>query len=347
MTYNNRIDLGIFLNLNKPNEKLKNTDFISNNCGISEAFKHFIKEKLSDGLRPRTIKEHKMHIQYFQDFLFREKQHIKEVRQIKLEDLKDYKTFMLNKNVWNQNLKRYEQKTLEPTTVNTRIRTLKSLLLHWFKCKLLPCNYSSDITLVDTNDKIRSFSKENIQRLLAQLGTLHQESKFSDFRNLVIIQVLLDTGARINQLLSVETENINLQRKTILLSADYSKKKKDHVVHINLHTVRYITALIEYNKTHGLNTGFLFNSCTGTKYSACSFRKALKKYATRAGIPSISPHMFRHYFALDFIREGGDLSTLATLLDHTRLSTTKRYTIADQDEIKAAHSRYVKPIFQL
>ena len=40
----------------------------------------------------------------------------------------------------------------------------------------------------------------------------------------------------------------------------------------------------------------------------------------------VHPHSFRHLFAKDFISHGGDIMTLADILGHSSLETTRIYT---------------------
>ena len=39
----------------------------------------------------------------------------------------------------------------------------------------------------------------------------------------------------------------------------------------------------------------------------------------------VHPHSFRHYFAVSYIRNGGDIYRLSRILRHTQISTTQLY----------------------
>jgi len=71
--------------------------------------------------------------------------------------------------------------------------------------------------------------------------------------------------------------------------------------------------------------------------------RALIRLQERLGIEqSISPHKFRHYFAKKFIKKGGDLSSLQTILGHTELSTTEMYLRFNIDELKENYDEIMK-----
>jgi len=54
-----------------------------------------------------------------------------------------------------------------------------------------------------------------------------------------------------------------------------------------------------------------------------------------------NPHSFRHNFAREYLRNGGDLATLAKLLGHSNISTTASYyAVFASDELAQFHERY-------
>jgi integrase/recombinase XerD len=71
-------------------------------------------------------------------------------------------------------------------------------------------------------------------------------------------------------------------------------------------------------------------------------RTILRNIARRAKVTGrVNPHSFRHAFAREYLRAGGDLATLSRLMGHRQTRTTvEYYTLFTETEIAAAHERY-------
>jgi len=82
----------------------------------------------------------------------------------------------------------------------------------------------------------------------------------------------------------------------------------------------------------------VFASENGKILSTSWWSKRIARYSRLAGV-KITPYSLRHTFAIEFLRNGGDLFSLQRILGHLDLTTTKRYIHLSQDDIREIHSK--------
>jgi integrase/recombinase XerC len=84
----------------------------------------------------------------------------------------------------------------------------------------------------------------------------------------------------------------------------------------------------------------LFINKLGTRLTARSFQRSLKKYLATANLPlDMTPHKLRHSFATHLLDAGADLRSVQELLGHANLSTTQIYTHISAERLKAVYSK--------
>ena len=95
--------------------------------------------------------------------------------------------------------------------------------------------------------------------------------------------LLLDSGIRANELLSLRVADFDFQTRFITLDGDKNKNRRPRIVPISAHTVKLLLQLINENKKH-FSTDRIFLSSYGEPLGQDHFNKRLKYYAEKAGI---------------------------------------------------------------
>ncbi len=151
-------------------------------------------------------------------------------------------------------------------------------------------------------------------------------------RDTMIVLLLLDTGLRIGELCRLEIRDVDLQTGEVVV-APYStgRKTRPRTVFLGAAARRatwHYLAKREYSPDDQL-----------IETSEDTIRKVLKQIGVNAGVYDVHPHRFRHTFAIQFLRNGGDVFTLQRLLGHSSLDMVLHYLkLADADSA-AAHKR--------
>ena len=172
-------------------------------------------------------------------------------------------------------------------------------------------------------------SDEDFKRLLRNMNT----ASFSEYRDSIIIQLLLDTGMRINECLLIQVSDVDLPKRCIYLPAENTKGKKGRYVFLLQRWMKY--------KDRYRDSDFLFCTNKGKRVQVSNFETNVRKYAHRIGLKDIHPHVFRNNFAKRFLMSGGDIYTLSKILGHSSVTVTEQaYLDITQDDLAEMYRKH-------
>jgi len=160
-------------------------------------------------------------------------------------------------------------------------------------------------------------------------------------RDKAILLILLDTGIRAGELLALNTEDINAISGQV--SIKHGKGDKSRLVFMGAKTRRAVRA---YIKTRKSDIPALFLSRYGERLSYDGLRGIITRLARIANITPPPLHSFRRAFAINFLRNGGDVFTLQMLLGHADLSVLRRYLKQTGNDLQSVHAK-VSPVDSL
>lgn len=156
-------------------------------------------------------------------------------------------------------------------------------------------------------------------------------------RDRAILVFLADTGCRLGGLLNLTLEGLCLEDRRALVR---EKGENTRAVVFTLYTAEMIRQWLAVRQSP---TDFVFcNLITGQRLTESGVAMLIKRLKARAGVTGrCNPHSFRHNFAREYLRNGGDLATLAKLLGHKTINTTAAYyAIFSPDELAEFHERF-------
>lgn len=226
----------------------------------------------------------------------------------------------------------YLHEKFAPKTVRRKIASLKAFV-HYL--------YYQDIIEVNPFDKINSSFKEPkvlprtipeylVKSILQATYTnmLTAKSAFANkmsLRNTAVLELLFATGARISEICSLKTENIDLTAHTIKI---LGKGAKERILQIENNDVLKI--LQQYNNEFASfinRKGYFFINNRYGRLSEQSVRNIIKKLEKQINSDiHITPHMFRHTMATMLLEEDVDIRYIQRILGHSSITTTQIYT---------------------
>ncbi len=145
-----------------------------------------------------------------------------------------------------------------------------------------------------------------------------------DVRQLLVIQLLFDSGMRIGELLRLSLKDFDKNNRTIILRR--TKGQQLRVVPYGEHirtTLRQYIQMLGYFPKHNLIESY---KVKGQPISLRGLQHIIRQVAKRSGIKKkITAHTLRHSYAVHFLNNGGHLPQLKTLLGHKNITTTLHY----------------------
>ena len=199
---------------------------------------------------------------------------------------------------------------------------------------LMRCQEILSVPYKKTQKKAMSYlTLDGIKVLLAQPDI----STVSGRRDLAMLSLLYDTGARVQELVDLRIEDVRLSSPTVIRLT--GKGRKSRLVPIIKPTENLLRQYLEeHDRDYAAHGGYpLFCNRVGKKLTRAGVTYILDKYISQAknvgenSLPdSVSPHCLRHSKAMHLLQSGVNLIYIRDLLGHADVSTTEVYARADE-----------------
>lgn len=226
----------------------------------------------------------------------------------------------------------YLHETFKPKTVRRKIASLKAFTHYLYYQDKIRSNPFDKIDASFKEPKIlpRIIPEYLIQQLLStSYNNIKSSSslrkKSVHIRNTAVLELLFATGARISEICSLKTENIDLTSHTVKI---LGKGSKERIIQIEnpdvLHILNQYKQL--YDK-HIIQSGYFFLNNRNQRLSEQSVRIIITNLEKQINSNiHITPHMFRHSVATMLLEEDVDIRYIQKILGHSSITTTQIYT---------------------
>lgn len=301
-------------------------------------FRKFITAKIVKGCTDRTIEFYGKTLR----FIF-ERIH-KTADQVETDDIRYYLAV------------RQKRDNVSKTTANNELRVLSSFYQYLQMEEMITKNPTLKIEKIkEKKKKKKAFTDIEIEEIRAAAKNARESA---------IIEVLLSTGCRVSELVSIKINEIEGDKIIV-----HGKGEKDRTVYLN---AKAQIALRNYIKERADNNPYVF--CGGVNCSDPSTKSlhgqysrkdgswykckelvsqdthtdkstienTIRKIKKRAGIESgCYPHKFRRTCATLALRRGMPIEQVSKMLGHESIETTQIYLDLNERDLAEAHRKYV------
>lgn len=235
-------------------------------------------------------------------------------------------------------------KKVSLATVNNYTRNIRVYFNYMYENRLIKVNPMQKIKPIRIPRKAKGYLNDKDFNNLLKCFDL---SKFHEYRDYVITQLVFDTGMRIGECLMIRDEtDINFTERTIFLPAENTKGKKDKYVFFSTPMAAELRRWLQYRDRYK-DSEFCFCTIRGTQLKEKSFESNFTNYGERIGNREIHPHMLRNNFAKRFLMNGGDIYTLSKILGHSSVKVTEEcYLDLDTEDLRKKYQKY-SPLMNL
>jgi site-specific recombinase XerD len=194
---------------------------------------------------------------------------------------------------------------------------------------------------------IKPFTKDEMQAMLKACDntrTWKNRASTSNRRptadrDRAILMLLVDTGLRASELCNIRIQDVDTNQQTIKV---LGKGSKERFVHFGRRTARALWRYLTPRLQTLEDDDYLFTTWPDDlpdKMNRSALGRLVRRIGDRAGVSGVHPHRFRHTFAINYLRNGGDIFTLKQLLGHSTLEMVERYLALAQADCEEAHRK--------
>lgn len=180
-------------------------------------------------------------------------------------------------------------------------------------------------------------------------------------RNKAFIHLLYDTGARLGEILALNVADIDVEGKKAISKTEKVKTRNPYrKIFWTDKTTKYLKRwLAKRNellaKTNiqsledrealfiSVNGGVCGDGKTGRRMDIGAAGEMIRKYSRLAGLKyNLNAHSFRHRLGHELAKKGANNSTISSILGHSNIASTFRYTILEGREVEEQYRKFIE-----
>ena len=301
---------------------------------LARATLHYLATLTGQGYSPATVRLYRENLAQFAAFLGGEPT----LADLTLERALHYQQHLQRRPPRATPLGRRATAGLSPYTIHQHGRALRSFASWLWRHGYLEANRLADFHPGRLPEReVEPLSPAEQQRVLAAMD----QDTYADARGRAVVLSLLDSGVRASELCGLTLDGLDLDTGEVRVRR--GKGGKDRHVAVGVRTLAALHVYVyRYRPPPALPAlgEPLFLTQDGYPLTRGSLYCCIRRLRARCGIPRLTVHLFRHTFAVSYLKAGGDVLTLQRILGHTSLRMVNHYVHLAHSDVVARHRRH-------
>jgi integrase/recombinase XerD len=317
-----------------------------NLMSLENALEEFMIYCTNKDLTKKTMRSYEQTLKLFFKYL-EEELNVTELEKVQEKYIKEYLEFTKDRGKYSfvENAKSLDinkphnrtdfEKEISKGTLNNYLRNIKVFFNFCFDSSYIKINPVVRLRQFKTTRRPKEDITDNdFQKLIKSIDT----TTLHGHRDYVFIHLLMDTGMRVGECLSLVEKDVLLDKRAIFISADICKSRKDRYVFYSPTMQKILSRWIDY-KDRYLNTDLLFPSIKGVHMEVTNMEKNVKKYVVKSRLNSnINCHHLRNNFGKRALMSGMSIYQLSVILGHSSVEVTQQaYADLTTEDIRKSY----------
>lgn len=299
-------------------------------------------------LSRKTIKAYQVTLMLFAKYLEEEK-HITDITKVNKDIVEEYMKFTKERGKYSYtsseelSTKATNRKDIgnqiSNVTINNYLRNIKPFFTWLEESRIIKqsdvvkCKYIKTTRI--PKDQI---TDEEFNRLLKSIDC----TKFHEFRDFTVCNLIMDTGLRITECLSLTVNDIDLVRRTIVIPADVTKSNRERAVFYSQKMNKLLQRWLKFKDVMQESELLFPTRRTNGLLNACNFEKNFKIYLKRAKInKNITPHVLRNNWGRRALLNGMPLAMVSKILGHSSTQVTQAcYLDLQNEDLRRSYEKF-------
>lgn len=269
-----------------------------------------------------TILSYKIEIHKYKDYLETKKENYLQMNKERVREYLKYLDFLKYKN----------------SSISRNLSALRSFYNFLVLKGKIGKNIFNSIHNPKREKKLPNFlSEQEMDHILHFTEEIDYKKSIYTNRDLLLLELLYDTGCRANELVTIKVKDMDFKRKSIRVLGKGSKERFVYYGEYTEDTIKKY--LLDRQEILNQKTSdYLFVSKESGRLSTRRVAQILEDIITHLAIKNkVTPHTFRHSFATHLLNNGADLRSVQELLGHSSLSTTQIYTHISNERLRKVY----------